>query len=154
MLRMGEILVQMGVLTPADVERILAHQHRSGQRFGQIAVAWGLARPRHIWEAWARQLAEGLRPVDLCQVGVDPLATQRFGEELTRAVGFVVVRRWANQMIVAIEHPSRADEIRRLPVFTRYRVYLCQCMPGQVDMVLAEVFRRPAYEQTEVSLLV
>jgi hypothetical protein len=52
----GQILVEMGVLSSGQVDEILTHQQLSRQRFGQIAVAWGWAKPQDVWQAWAMQL--------------------------------------------------------------------------------------------------
>lgn len=52
---LGELLVDAGTLTPPEVERIIAEQSRTGQRFGQAARALGLADSREIEQALSRQ---------------------------------------------------------------------------------------------------
>ena len=56
--KLGEILVDLKVLTPADVERVLATVQRRGQRkkFGEMAVEMGLAREEDILAALAVQM--------------------------------------------------------------------------------------------------
>ena len=56
--KLGEILVDLKVLRPVDVERILAAVQRRGQRkkFGEMAVEMGLAREEHILAALAVQM--------------------------------------------------------------------------------------------------
>jgi hypothetical protein len=56
--KLGEILVDLKVLTEADVERVLATVQRRGQRkkFGEMAVEMGLAREEHILAALAVQM--------------------------------------------------------------------------------------------------
>ena len=61
----GCILRDMGVLTEVDIDEILDQQSRSGQKFGLIAMRWGLATPEQVWEAWARQLSLEVREADL-----------------------------------------------------------------------------------------
>jgi len=62
MKRIGELLVERGKLSPADLARALeAQRHMPGQRFGQIVVRLGLCAEGDVAEALAEQL--GLRLV-------------------------------------------------------------------------------------------
>ncbi len=56
--KLGEILVDLKVLTEADVQHILATVQRRGTRkkFGEMAVEMGLAREEHILAALAVQM--------------------------------------------------------------------------------------------------
>lgn len=42
-LRLGELAVAMGALSPEEVEQVLALQRAQGGRFGELAMALGLA---------------------------------------------------------------------------------------------------------------
>ncbi len=52
---LGELLIDAGILTPNEVERILAEQARTGERFGQTARALGFADSKAIDQALSRQ---------------------------------------------------------------------------------------------------
>src|SRR4051794_9507921 len=56
--KIGEILVDLQVLTPAEVERILLALRRRGGagKFGQVGKEMGLVREEHILAALAVQL--------------------------------------------------------------------------------------------------
>jgi hypothetical protein len=56
--RLGEILVGLQVLTPAEVERVLEALRRRGDRpkFGQVAREMGLLREEHVLAALAVQM--------------------------------------------------------------------------------------------------
>lgn len=51
--RLGEVLVDLGVLDPARVQEALAEQEREGRRrlIGEILVEKGWARPREVERA-------------------------------------------------------------------------------------------------------
>ena len=87
--QIGQILREMGLLTDQDTCEILEQQHRTGRRFGQIALAWGLATPEQIWTAWSKQLAEHRQYVDLDEVGVDTNAGQRSSGQMRHFSGDV-----------------------------------------------------------------
>jgi hypothetical protein len=54
--RIGSLLVDIGRLTPADVEVVLEEQTRSGGRFGDIARKLGLVERAGLEESLARRL--------------------------------------------------------------------------------------------------
>ena len=56
--RFGEVLVDMGVLTPADVDRVLTAMDRRGDalKFGQTARKMGLLGEEQILAALAVQM--------------------------------------------------------------------------------------------------
>jgi hypothetical protein len=56
-MKLGEILVQLGILTPGQVGSILHEQERSGARFGTQAILKKLATSDQISEALSRQQA-------------------------------------------------------------------------------------------------
>jgi hypothetical protein len=56
--RLGEILVGLQVLTPAEVERVLEalRRRRDRSKFGQVGREMGLLREEHILAALAVQM--------------------------------------------------------------------------------------------------
>jgi hypothetical protein len=56
--RLGEILVELGVLTPDQVDEVLAALRRRGDRikFGRMAKEMGLLQEEHILAALAVQM--------------------------------------------------------------------------------------------------
>ena len=63
--RLGELLVHMGYLQPAQVEDISAHQRRWGMSFGRAAVARGLCTDEQVVAALSRQTGMSLVDLDL-----------------------------------------------------------------------------------------
>lgn len=62
--RLGQILVDGGVLTRRQVGEILSMQERTGEPFGVLAERLCNVDPETIEEAWARQYARLTRTVD------------------------------------------------------------------------------------------
>src|SRR4051812_15758645 len=81
--RIGELLSRIVPLSGHDVEEILQDQAGTNRKFGEIALAWGLCQPQHVWKAWCRQLASaGTEQVDLKLVGIDAQAAASIPAEL------------------------------------------------------------------------
>lgn len=54
-MKLGEILVARGRLTPLQVEKVLAEQQKTKLRFGELAIKLGFAKPADIEAALAQQ---------------------------------------------------------------------------------------------------
>jgi len=56
--RIGEILIRLHVMTPAEVEQVLSAMRRRGDaiKFGQLAREMGLVKEEHILAALAVQM--------------------------------------------------------------------------------------------------
>jgi hypothetical protein len=63
-IRLGQLLVESGVLTKTQVDQIVREQERSGEPFGLLAERLFGVDPQKIEEAWAKQYAGLTRTVD------------------------------------------------------------------------------------------
>jgi hypothetical protein len=50
--RLGEVLVSLGLVAPAQLEEALREQRSTGRRLGEILVSRGLVRPDQLAEPW------------------------------------------------------------------------------------------------------
>ncbi len=136
--RIGDILREMGVLCSVDITRILLEQKRTGERFGQIAIAWGLARQEQIYEAWARQLVNERRSVDLDDFGVEAQALGKLSPAQAHEFRALPLRCWGSHLVVALvsmpldclilEDIARASGLEH--------VYPCYCSREQLERYL------------------
>ena len=95
--KIGEILVELQVLTPVEVDRVLVALRRrgGGGKFGQVGKEMGLLREEHILAALAVQLDLVPRAADLsyrrlvkqlCEPAAPSLSVSRRAAPLPRAV--------------------------------------------------------------------
>jgi len=138
--RIGEILVKMGALTERQVEQILAHQARSGQKFGQIAVAWGWVEPQQVWEAWARQLCVEARWADPCELGADTEAVRRVPAGVACRYEVVPLRAWGEHLVLAVAERAVERARRELPRLLRGRLYFCTARDEQIAECLEKFY--------------
>ena len=92
--RLGQLLVQAGVLTQSQVEQVLAEQTRTGEPFGLLCERMFSVNPSAVEDAWAVQYVGLTRRVDPRHEAID-----------TNALG-LVTRRQAWQFRVM---PLRFD---------------------------------------------
>lgn len=114
--QIGEILVNEGKLTPADVERIVDLHYRSGMHFGEAARRLGLIDESTLQAALARQY--GLPQLVAGDGGVSPeliAACQPHhpGTEELRSLRTQLLLRWldpdAGRRVLAIASPGRGE---------------------------------------------
>lgn len=67
-IRIGELLVEQGVITSAQVQHILKVQKESGRPFGDLAERLFGISPRAIEDAWVEQYIRTAGVVDLDEV--------------------------------------------------------------------------------------
>jgi adsorption protein B len=62
---LGSLLVENGVLTQEQVNKVLARQPQTGLRFGELAVAMFNLRMTDVWRALAKQQEERIEETNL-----------------------------------------------------------------------------------------
>jgi hypothetical protein len=105
--RLGQLLIESGVLTAAQVKQILDHQLRSGEPFGLIAEQVFHVNPRLVERAWASQYASLSPNLNLMTEVIDPRALS------------MVTRRQAWQFRVL---PIRFDEGELMMATTQHHL--------------------------------
>lgn len=78
-LRLGDILVKHGVLTPAQRDEVLEEQRLGGRPFGELAEWMYNISPAEVERAWAAQVADLTDRVDPRLVEVDVYALRQIG---------------------------------------------------------------------------
>jgi hypothetical protein len=137
-LRLGDILVNQGVLTPQQRDEVLEEQRLGGRPFGELAEWMFGINPEAVERAWAEQVATLTERVDPRLVEVDPYALRQVGrrqawqfavlplcfdgeelvvcttkERLTRALRFVGWKIGAISRIVLAEPLSLGEAMER-----------------------------------------
>src|SRR5438477_11125366 len=74
--RLGQLLVQSGVLTQEQVERVMAEQGRCGEPFGVLCERMFSVDPSAVEDAWAMQYVSLTRRVDPCRETIEPRALE------------------------------------------------------------------------------
>jgi type IV pilus assembly protein PilB len=113
--RLGEILVEMGAVTPEQVEAALAHQRGGAMRVGEALVALGHTDEATVARALARQ--SGLRFVDLTKGRPSAEILARVPAAVAQEYGLLPLLERKGKLVVAIDDPPKAhlaDHLRFL----------------------------------------
>jgi chain length determinant protein tyrosine kinase EpsG len=102
----GDIIAELRNLTAEQVERVLAHQRETGVRFGEAAVALGLATKEDVLFALAQQFHYPYAPEERRTVSPELVTlNEPFS---VRAEGFRVLRSQLVMRLFADGEPRRA----------------------------------------------
>lgn len=113
--RIGAALVQTGVLSPEDAERIHLHQQVSGQLYGEAGIELGLLSAHDVQLALARQFGQ-LRPGAECGLSGELVAAWQSGSTVTehlRSLRSQLMLRWfendARHAALCLVSPGRGE---------------------------------------------
>ncbi|CAN5599921.1 hypothetical protein BH10PLA1_BH10PLA1_18920 [soil metagenome] len=112
--RIGELLSQQINLSNHDVQEILAEQVSTHQKFGQIALQWGLCQPEDLWRAWFDQLGTRSPKVSLAKIGVDSRVITFVSKQFAEQYCVMPMRMFENQLLLAIDRTPSAELVEEL----------------------------------------
>lgn len=136
----GECLGKVVPLSAHDVSEIMEHQAATRRRFGEIALAWGLCRPQHVWRAWWDQLSRHTATVDLARIGVDAQAVGHMAADLAVQFRAVPLRCYESQLVVAVCQQGLARAQAELPALLNKQVQFVLAEPAQLDAAIAAYY--------------
>lgn len=123
--KLGDILVEAGVVSREDLERVLARRTKedASKRLGQLLVEARLCSEEHIAEALASQL--GLRLVDPQNTAIEPEAVDRLSEELARRNLVMPIALQGRSLTLAMADPLSPDAVNDVRFATNLNVVPC-----------------------------
>ena len=113
--RLGQILLEAGVLTQGQLQVALERQRQTGQRLGQVLLAMGVASQEQLAAALAQQ--QGLRWVRLAERPPDPACLLMVPEAVARQYQVVPLARQDQTLVLGMVDPLDVlamDAVRRL----------------------------------------
>jgi type IV pilus assembly protein PilB len=118
--KIGECLVQAGLITEEDLQTALAEHKRSGERLGAVLVRMNLATERQIAKALAYQL--GFSYVNLTENVPDPAAVILIPKDVALKRTCIAIGVEKNLLTVAMSDPLLFTLVQDLEFQTGYRI--------------------------------
>ncbi|HWK53467.1 MAG TPA: GspE/PulE family protein [Hyphomicrobiales bacterium] len=114
-IRIGDLLVQNGIITDTQLQQALERQRQSGLRLGRVLVDLGYIEENQFLDFLARQL--GIPHVDLRQFRFDAEVAQRLPEAHARRYHAIVLEEKHGALTVGMVDPTDIfayDELTRI----------------------------------------
>ena len=119
-LRLGEILVEKGIITPQELEAAVRKQHETKEMIGAVLVNMGLITERKLLQVLGEQ--QGIRFMDLKGINIDPKAIELVPAKFAWHYRIMPIRLEGNVLTIAIANPFDMWPIDDLETNLGYRV--------------------------------
>src|SRR6185295_3446398 len=129
--KIGECLIQAGLITEDDLQAALAEHKRTGERVGVVLVRMNLATEKQIAKALAFQL--GFPYVNLSENPPDPTAVVLIPKEVALKRICIATTLEKNLLTVAMSDPLLFSLVQDLEFQTGYRIK--QVVSTRADIV-------------------
>src|SRR6185503_19840216 len=118
--KLGECLIQAGLITEEDLQAALIEHKRTGERLGAVLVRMNLATERQIAKALAYQL--GFPYLNLSENPPDPTVVTLIQKDVALKRSCVAIRLNKNLLTVAMADPLLFSLVQDLELQTGYRI--------------------------------
>ncbi len=118
--RIGELLIESGLITREDFEKILAEQKNSNKKLGELVVDRGICSEYDIAAALSSQL--GMPCIDLKAANIEPAAIKIISEKLAQKHQIVPIQVRGRDLHVAMADPFSHDALEDVQFATGYRI--------------------------------
>ena len=118
--KLGECLIQAGLITEDDLQSALTEHKRTGERLGAVLVRLNLATERQIAKALAYQL--GFPYLNLAENPPDPSIVTLIAKDVALKRSCVAIRLDKNLLTVAMADPLLFSLVQDLEFQTGYRI--------------------------------
>ena len=118
--KIGECLIQAGLITEEDLQTALAEHRRTGERLGAVLVRMNLATEKQVTKALAWQL--GFPYVSLADDPPDQSVITLIPREVAEERGCVALKLEKNQLTVAMADPLLFSLVQDLEFQTGFRI--------------------------------
>lgn len=114
--RLGELLMEAGLITEEQLEQALRKQRETGQRLGEILINHGVISEQQLIEVIEFQL--GIPHVDLDRYRIEPEVLAVIPEEVARRYRVLPIRVQDNRLTMAMLDPFDFYTIDHLAMIT------------------------------------
>jgi len=135
--KIGEILVSMGAITPAEIKLVLERMQVRGENFGSTGVAEGFFSAEALAQALAQQFH--LDYVDLENFLPDPDLLASLPAGMALRYRFLPIRRDENEMVVAIADPTDVTTRESLELLLDTSLSLQVAVESKIVKILERV---------------
>ena len=114
-IRIGDLLVQNGVIAEQQLMQALAEQKKTGHKLGNTLVELGFVQEQKLLEFLSQQLQIPL--IDLAHIQLDPIVVQGLAETVARRYRVILLENRERDVLVGMADPTDLfafDELGRI----------------------------------------
>lgn len=143
--RIGQSLIDLGLVTPAQIERALDAAD-TDRPLGERLVGSGIISRADLQTALAHKMGYPL--VDLAKFPVDPAASALLPRDLALRYKALPLMTDGNRLIVAVDRPQRLVKLQALSKFSAYSLVAVLASKHQIMLALSRSTQRDTWFDT------
>lgn len=154
---LGDLLVDIGIITPEELASAIAEQAKSGERLTAVLDKLGLVNHNQLKDSLELQF--GVNFIDLIKAPPAPEVAKLVSQELKRKHRFIPVAASGTQFTVAMVNPDDLIALDILRVQLRSgHLKKMVCIADDLEFVLQELYKEeqptapPAVQPTPVTI--
>jgi hypothetical protein len=144
-IRIGQILVEQGLLTQSQADHILAVQKRSGRPFGDLAERLFGLNPKAVEDAWSAQYATIAPQPDLDLVAVDADCTRLLNRRQAWQFHVVPIYREQDELVLITDKDHLIRAINFAAATFKESVYVKIAPTEALRDVLQRIYPVPQH---------
>ena len=140
-IRLGDCLVQKGMITEEQLSEALVKQKENGTKLGETIVEMGYVSENDMIDVLVEQL--GIEYVDVRKIKVDENAARLLKEDFMRKNGLIPIafdELLPNVIRVAMADPMDIIAIDDISIITNMQVAPVLSTKGQINMAIDKIF--------------
>lgn len=148
--RLGQVLVEQGVLTADQVQTILEQQQKSGEPFGLLCERIFDVEPEAVETAWAVQYARLTRTIDPDAETFDPRALELVTRRQAWQFRILPVRFDGHELMVATTERHLRRALRFAVNVIGIPVYFVMAEPMRLGAALCRYYELPGFTPASI----
>lgn len=137
-IRLGESLVEAGLITPAQLDEALKRRTSTGERIGEALVGLGYISERDLLRTLA--LDADIPFLEALELVVDPMVVGLVPAAVARAQHVLPLRFEARALVVAMGNPFDVGVIRSLERSTGKHIRVAAADPSDIAQLVEKVY--------------
>jgi type IV pilus assembly protein PilB len=114
--QIGQILLEQGLVTQAQLDQALSVQKSTGERIGAILIELGFVKERDVLRAYAQQL--NLPFLDLEKMALDEATMRSIPQNICQKYNAFPIQRNGGKLVVAMADPTNVFAIDDMRLMT------------------------------------
>jgi len=138
--RIGELLLERGVINHKQLEKALVHQKAHGGLLGQILIELGFVSEEEVALALTAQYGFPYLPLENYEI--DDGVTHLVPEHVARQYCLIPIDRIGNALTVAMADPSNTQAIEDIEMLTHCVVQSFVSTPSDIRKAIEHYYKR------------
>lgn len=118
--KIGDLLIEKGIISPEQLEKALANQKTNDKKIGQILVDTGAISEEQLVETISERLKIPLIRLD--EINIDPTVVSVVPVEVARRYSLIPVFKIGKNLTIAMSDPLNIIAIEELKYITNYNI--------------------------------